>query len=164
MAKALHEFLKTMVSKGASDLHIGAGTPPLIRVDGSLYPLTDTPLSSEQSQAICYEVLSQEHIMKFEQDLELDLSFAIKDLARFRANLYWQQHSVTGAFRQIPFQIPKFEELGLPKLVQDLAYKPHGLVLVTGTTGSGKSTTLAAMINAMNQVKPWHIITVEDPI
>lgn len=102
--------------------------------------------------------------MKFEQDLELDLSFPIKELARFRGNLFWQSQSVAGVFRQIPFQIPGFEELGLPPVVQELAYRPHGLVLVTGAVGSGKSTTMAAMIHAMNQTKPWHIITVEDPI
>ncbi|MDO8526408.1 MAG: type IV pilus twitching motility protein PilT [Deltaproteobacteria bacterium] len=164
MTKTLQEFLKTMIEKGSSDLHIGAGTPPMIRVDGSLQPLSDDTLSAEQAQSICYEILSQEQIMKFEQDLELDFSFALKGAARFRGNLYWQQHTVVGAFRQIPFQVPSFAQLGLPQSVQDLAYKPHGLVLVTGTTGSGKSTTLAAMINAMNETKPWHIITVEDPI
>lgn len=164
MAQPLHDLLKTMVEKGASDLHIGAGTPPLIRVDGALQPLGDIALTPEQAQDICFEVLTQEDVMKFEQDWELDLSFPIKNLARFRANLYKQQHAVTGAFRQIPYKIPTFEDLGLPQQIQDLAYKPHGLVLVTGATGSGKSTTLAAMINAMNQIKPWHIITVEDPI
>lgn len=164
MPKTLHELLKVMVEKRASDLHITAGSPPMLRIDGSLTPVTDTPLSPEQSQAICYEILTQEHIMKFEQDLELDLGFNIKNLARFRANVYWQQHTVAGSFRQIAFQIPSFQQLGLPLLVENLSYKPNGLILVTGTTGSGKSTTLAAMINAMNQTKPWHILTVEDPI
>lgn len=164
MAKILHEMLKTMVAKGASDLHVSAGQPPMIRVDGTLIPLQDHPLSPEESQAICFEILSQEQVMRFEQDLELDFSFAIKETARFRGNLYWQQQSVSGAFRQIPFQIPSFETLGLPAPVQKLAYKPNGLVLVTGATGSGKSTTMAAIINAMNQLHAYHIITVEDPI
>lgn len=164
MAKTLQDLLKTMTEKGASDLHIGAGTPPLIRVDGSLSPLGDKPLSGEASQALCYEILTQEQVMKFEQDLELDFGFALENLARFRANLYWQKRTISGAFRQIPFTIPSFETLGLPRTVQELAYKPNGLVVVTGETGSGKSTTLAAMINEINQTKPWHILTVEDPI
>lgn len=160
----LHVLLKTMVEKGASDLHIGAGTPPILRIDGSLQPIGDKTLTPEQAQEICFEVLSQEEIMKFEQDWELDLSFPVKDLARFRANIYKQKHAVTGAFRQIPYKIPSIEELGLPTQIQELAYRPNGLVLVTGTTGSGKSTTLATMINAMNQTKSWHILTVEDPV
>ncbi len=164
MAKILHEMLKTMAAKGASDLHVSAGQPPMIRVDGALLPLQDHPLSPEESQGICFEILSQEQVMRFEQDLELDFSFAIKEVARFRGNLYWQQQSVSGAFRQIPFQVPSFEELGLPEPVQKLAYRPNGLVLVTGATGSGKSTTMAAIINAMNQLKAYHVITVEDPI
>lgn len=164
MRHSLNELLKTMVEKGASDLHIGAGTPPLFRIDGSLHPATDKTLTLQESQTLCYEVLTQEQVMKFEQDLELDLGFAIEGAARYRGNLFWQQQSVSGSFRQIPFKIPQFETLGLPPIIQELAYKPHGLVLVTGTTGSGKSTTLASMINAMNQTKPWHILTVEDPI
>ena len=164
MPATLNELLKTMVEKGASDLHIGAGTPPLIRVDGDLQPLGDASLTAEQAQNICYEILSQEQIMKFEHDLELDLSFPVKNLARFRGNVFWQQHAVTGVFRQIPYKIPSFDTLGIPAVVQELAYKPHGLVLVTGTTGSGKSTTLAAMINALNDSEAIHIITVEDPI
>lgn len=164
MAQTLHDLLKLMVEKKASDLHIGAGAPPMIRIDGSLLPVADKSLTDEQAQTLCYEILTQEQVMKFEQDLELDLGFSLENIARFRANFYWQKHAVTGAFRQIPFSVPSFEELGLPAAIQNLAYKPHGLVLVTGTTGSGKSTTLAAMINAMNKTKPWHIITVEDPI
>lgn len=161
---SLKNLLKEMTEKRASDLHIGAGMPPMFRIDGLLSPAAKDHLSEEGTQKLCYEILTQEQIMKFEQDLELDLGFAIPGAARYRGNLFWQQGSVTGVFRQIPFQIPSFEELGLPKIIQELAYRPHGLVLVTGTVGSGKSTTLAAMINAMNQVKPWHIITVEDPI
>lgn len=164
MPKTLKEFLKLMVEKKASDLHIGAGTPPLLRIDGALNQASDKPLNEEEAQNLCYEILTQEQIMKLEQDLELDIGFSMKELARFRANFFWQQQSVAGAFRQVPFEIPTFEELGLPPAVQELAYKPNGLVLVTGTTGSGKSTTLAAMINEMNKAKPWHIITVEDPI
>lgn len=164
MAKTLKELLHVMIEKGSSDLHIGAGTPPLIRVDGALQSLDFPPLTEEESQILCYEILNQEQVMRFEQDLECDLSFAIKNLARFRANIFWQQHSVTGVFRQIPFRIPELSELGLPPLIQTLAYKPNGLVLVTGAVGSGKSTTLAAMINEMNKAKPWHVITVEDPV
>lgn len=164
MGQTLQEFLKKIVAEKASDLHIGAGMPPMLRVDGSLKPLTDEILTPERSQELCYEILTQEQIMKFEHDLELDLSFAVEDFGRFRANIFWQQQTVVGAFRHIPFEAPSFEMLGLPALVQDLAYRPHGLVIVTGATGSGKSTTLAAMINAMNQSKPWHIVTIEDPI
>lgn len=164
LAHSLPNLLQLMVEKRASDLHIGAGTPPLLRVDGSLTPVDNQPLGEEASQNLCYEILTQEQIMKFEQDLELDIGFAIKDLARFRANFFWQRQSVAAAFRQIPFAIPHFEQLGLPPAVQELAYRPHGLVISTGTTGSGKSTTLAAIIQETNKVKPWHIVTVEDPI
>lgn len=164
MAKNLKELLKMVLEKKASDLHIGANTPPCLRIDGALAPMTDSPLTEDQAQNLCYEVLTQEQITKFEQELELDFGFAIPNVCRFRGNLFFQHGSVAGVFRQIPFKIPTFEELGLPHLIQELAYKPHGLVLVTGTVGSGKSTTLAAMINAMNEAKPWHIITVEDPI
>ena len=164
MAKILQEMLKTMVAKGASDLHISADQPPMIRIDGSLQPLQENPLNPEEAQNICYEILSHEQVMKFEQDLELDFSFAVKDTARFRGNLFRQQQSVAGVFRMIPFKMPTFEGLGLPTAVQNLAYKPNGLVLVTGTTGSGKSTTLAAMIDAMNRAKPWHSIAIEVPI
>lgn len=160
----LIELLKTMVAKGASDLHLGAGTPPVLRIDGRLQPLSTESLSAEQVKVCCYEMLSQEQIARLERDRELDLSFAVKNEARFRANFFWQRSSIAGAFRHIPLRIPELDQLGLPPSVQALADKPHGLILVTGTTGSGKSTTLAAMIQAINRARSWHIMTVEDPI
>ena len=160
----LIELLKTMVEKGASDLHLGAGAPPTLRIDGRLQPLSLAPLSAEQTKVCCYEMLTQEQIQRLERDRELDLSFSVKNEARFRANFFWQKNSIAGAFRHIPLRIPELDKLGLPPSVQALADKPHGLILVTGTTGSGKSTTLAAMIQAMNRVRPWHIMTVEYPI
>lgn len=160
----LHQLLKTMIEKGASDLHITTGTPPKLRIDGNLVPLKLPPLTPQETKQICYSVLTDAQKHKFEETNELDLSFGVKDLARFRANVFVQRGAVAGAFRQIPFKILTFEELGLPPVVEDLIRKPRGLVLVTGPTGSGKSTTLASMIDRINTERQEHIITVEDPI
>ena len=153
-----------MVEKKGSDLHIGAGTPPMIRVDGELQNAGEGILSPHDAQTLCHEIMSQEQIMKLEEERELDFAFQIEGVSRFRANCFWQHHSVAGAFRRIPFEIFSFEQLGLPVVVKGLTEKLNGLVLVTGATGSGKSTTLATMIDAINQKDPWHIMTVEDPI
>ena len=160
----LHQLLKAMVEKGASDLHITTGSPPQLRIDGSLVPLKTPPLSPVDTKQICYSILTDAQKHKFEEDSELDLSFGVKGLSRFRANIYMQRGAVAGAFRTIPFKILTFQELGLPPIVAELCKKPRGLVLVTGPTGSGKSTTLATMIDKVNREQPKHIVTIEDPI
>jgi twitching motility protein PilT len=160
----LHQLLKAMIEKGASDLHITTGSPPQLRIDDSLVPLRLPALRPEDTQRLCYTVLTEEQRAHFEQHYELDLSFGVKNLARFRANLFMQRGAVAGAFRSIPFKILTFEELGLPPIVAELASRPRGLVLITGPTGSGKSTTLAAVIDKINSETRQHIITVEDPI
>jgi twitching motility protein PilT len=160
----LHQLLKAMVDKGASDLHITTGSPPQLRVDGELVPLKMAPLSAVETKQLCYSVLTDAQKAKFEEDNELDLSFGVKQLARFRANIYMQRGAVAGAFRTIPFKILNFQELGLPPVVTELSKKPRGLVLVTGPTGSGKSTTLASIIDKINTDRHEHIMTIEDPI
>ncbi len=160
----LHQLLKAMVEKGASDLHITTGSPPQLRIDGKLVPLKTSPLSPVETKQLCYSILTDAQKHKFEEESELDLSFGVKALSRFRANVFMQRGAVAGAFRTIPFKILTFEELGLPPIVNDLAKKPRGLVLVTGPTGSGKSTTLASIIDQINTDRHEHIITIEDPI
>ncbi|HEY4716247.1 MAG TPA: type IV pilus twitching motility protein PilT [bacterium] len=160
----LHQLLKVMVEKGSSDLHITTGSPPQLRIDGSLVPLKLPPLAATETKQLCYSILTDAQKHKFEEDLELDLSFGVKGLSRFRSNIFMQRGAVAGAFRTIPFKILTFEELGLPPVVNDLAAKPRGLVLVTGPTGCGKSTTLASIIDKINNEKHEHIITIEDPI
>jgi twitching motility protein PilT len=160
----LHQLLRVMIEKGASDLHITTGTPPLLRIDGSMVPLRLPPLGPIDTKQLCFSVLSEEQRAHFEKHNELDLSFGVKALSRFRANIYMQRGAVAGAFRAIPFKILSFDELGLPPILADFANKPSGLVLVTGPTGSGKSTTLAAIIDKINSEQRLHILTVEDPI
>lgn len=160
----LHQLLKTMIEKGASDLHITTGTPPQLRVDGKLFPLKMPALTPPETKLLCYSILTDAQKHKFEEHNELDLSFGVKGLARFRANIYLQRGAVSGAFRVIPFKILGLQELGLPTICADLTRKPRGLVLVTGPTGSGKSTTLASMIDLINQERHEHIVTIEDPI
>ncbi|WP_437949067.1 type IV pilus twitching motility protein PilT [Sorangium sp. So ce296] len=160
----LQQLLRAMVEKGASDMHITSGTPPLLRIDGTVVPLKLPPLMPSDTRQLCYSVLSEEQVAAFEQRNELDLSFGMKGLARFRANIYMQRGAVAAAFRQIPFRIMNFDELGLPPVVLDIAAKPRGLVLVTGPTGSGKTTTLASIIDKINSEQRLHILTIEDPI
>ncbi|MCA9681477.1 MAG: type IV pilus twitching motility protein PilT [Myxococcales bacterium] len=160
----LHQLLKAMLDQGATDLHITSASPPMLRLDGRLVPLRTPPFTGDDTRTLCYSILSDKQKHRFEEDLELDLSFGVKGLARFRANLYMQKGAVAGAFRLIPYEIRTFEHLGLPDIVRDLARKPRGLVLVTGPTGSGKSTTLAAMIDLINRERREHIMTLEDPI
>jgi twitching motility protein PilT len=160
----LHQLLKTMIEKGASDMHITTGTPPLLRIDGAMVPLKLPPLGPVETKQLCFSVLTEEQRAHFEKHNELDLSFGVKGLSRFRANIYMQRGAVAGAFRTIPFKILSFEELGLPPIIAEFALKPSGLVLVTGPTGSGKSTTLASLIDKINAEQRLHIITVEDPI
>lgn len=160
----IHQLLKFMVDNIASDLHITPGTPPQLRIDGTLRPLNLSILTPPETKKIAYSLLTdaQKHI--FEEDKELDFSFGVKGLSRFRANVFQTRGSVGIAIRTIPFEILTFEQLGLPRIVADLTKRPKGLILVTGPTGSGKSTTLAGMIDSINTSRHEHIITIEDPI
>jgi twitching motility protein PilT len=160
----LHQLLKAVIDQGASDLHITTGAPPMLRLDGRLVPLKTPPLGPVETKQLCYSILSDKQKSIFEENLELDLSFGVKGLARFRANVYLQKGAVAGAFRLIPYKIPDFESIGLPPVIRELIHKPRGLVLVTGPTGSGKSTSLAAMLNSINSDRREHIVTIEDPI
>jgi twitching motility protein PilT len=160
----LHQLLKAMIEKGASDLHVTTGTPPQLRIDGALVPLKTPPLTPVETRQLCYSVLTDAQKSKFEEESELDLSFGVKGLSRFRSNIFMQRGAVAGAFRTIPFKILSFQELGLPPVVAELAKRPRGLVLITGPTGSGKSTTLASIVDKINSERREHIVTVEDPI
>lgn len=161
---SLHDFLKEMVERGASDLHITPGVPPMIRTRGELIPLDYPPLKPTETRQLCYSILTDTQKHRFEENQELDLSFGVRGLSRFRANIFMQRGALAGAFRLIPYQIRSFQELGLPPVVNDICSKPRGLVLVTGPTGSGKSTTLAAMVDKINTDRREHIVTIEDPI
>lgn len=160
----LHQLLRAMHERGASDMHLTTGAPPLLRVDGAITPLHLPPLTDSDTQQLCYTVLTDEQKARFERTKELDLSFGVRGLSRFRANIYMQRGAVAGAFRAIPFLIRTFEQLGLPPSIAELAAQPRGLVLVTGPTGSGKSTTLAAIVDKINSETRQHIVTIEDPI
>ncbi len=164
MSATLAELLEKVMHAGGSDLHITTNTPPQVRVDGHLRPLDGSPLTAADTKRLAYSVMtdSQKHI--FEENWEIDFSFGIKDLCRFRANVFTQRGAVAAVFRLIPFEIKTFETLGLPAVVERLCDKPRGLILVTGPTGSGKSTTLAAMIDKINRQRHEHILTIEDPI
>ncbi len=164
LTKTLKDFLKEAVERGASDLHITAASPPQIRIDGELVQLNHDPLQPSETKRLAYSILTDNQKHRLEEDLEIDFSFGIRDLARFRANVYHQRGALAAAFRQIPFEIRSFRELGLPRVVESLCDKPRGLVLVTGPTGSGKSTTLAAMLDKLNHERTAHIVTIEDPI
>jgi len=161
----LEELLRVMVERGSSDLHITAGSAPRIRVDGVLVSTEHEILDAEDAQRIIYSILDNEQIARFEQDLELDISFGIAGIGRFRTNVFMQRGAVGAAIRVIPYEIATFEDLQLPiDVCVRLCNLPKGLVLVTGATGSGKSTTLAAMIDYINMNRQEHIITIEDPI
>src|SRR5918995_1092405 len=160
----LPELLKTLVDNHGSDLHITTNTPPQIRVHGHLRPLDLPVLGPAETKALAYSVLTDAQKKRFEESLELDFSFGIKGIARFRCNVFNQRGAVGAVYRVIPETIRTFQELGLPAVIANLAEKPRGLVLVTGPTGSGKSTTLAAMIDKINKERHDHILTIEDPI
>ena len=164
MSVTLHQLLKTMVERGGSDLHITTNSPPQIRIDGKLTPLDMPPMTAPETKQLAYSVLTDAQKHRFEENLELDLSFGIKGLARFRANIFNQRGATAAVYRQIPYEILGFKELGLPQVVEEICNRPRGLVLVTGPTGSGKSTTLAAMIDKINRERHEHIITIEDPV
>jgi twitching motility protein PilT len=161
----LSDLLKRMVDSGGSDLHITTNSPPRIRVHGELKPLEDiAPLGPGDTKQLAYSVLTDAQKHRFEENLELDFSFGIKNIARFRGNLFNQRGATGGVFRVIPFEIKTFDQLKLPPILHKLCERPRGLILVTGPTGSGKSTTLATMLDSINESRHEHMLTVEDPI
>ena len=160
----LPDLLKATLELGGSDLHLSIGSPPQVRVDGHLRRLDLPVLTPDVIKSLCYSVLTDGQKKKFEEIWELDLAFGLRGVGRFRCNVFNQKGAVGAVYRLIPEKIRPLEELGLPPVLSELADKPRGLVLVTGPTGSGKSTTLAAMIDRINQSKPAHILTIEDPI
>jgi twitching motility protein PilT len=160
----IDELLRLVVEKRGSDLHLAAGVPPVTRIDGQLYATNYESLSEFEVQRMVYAILTDEQIRVFETDYELDCSYHLRNVSRFRVNVYRDRGAVAGAFRVIPSKIPTIRELGLPLVLEDISRRQRGLVLVTGPTGSGKSTTLAAMIGQVNNERSVHIITIEDPI
>jgi len=161
----IEDLLKLSVAKHASDLHILPGLPPLLRIDGELAPLKDyDPLSPEETKSLIYNVMSIEQQQSFEKNLVMEMAIYFSQLGNFRVSVMHQIRGIAAVFRVVPENIPTFEELHLPSVLQKLVLLPHGLVLVTGPTGSGKSTTMAAMIEFINTMRACHIITIEDPI
>ncbi|TET55467.1 MAG: PilT/PilU family type 4a pilus ATPase, partial [Actinobacteria bacterium] len=160
----MHKYLEEVLSRKASDLHITAGVAPTIRLNSQLQPISDKKLKPQETKELIYSILNEEQRERFERNLELDLSYALPGKSRFRVNVYFQRGSVSAAFRVIPETILTFTELNLPSLLEDLTKKPRGMVIVTGSTGSGKTTTLSAMIDCINKRESKHIITIEDPI
>ncbi len=160
----IDELLKEVVRRRGSDLHIAVDIAPTVRVDGKLMPINIGKLTSNDSQRLIYDILTDDQIQKYETSFELDFSYSVKGVSRFRVNVFREKGNVAAAFRVISSKIPTCRDLGLPQMVEDLTRKPRGLILVTGPTGSGKSTTLAAMINQINTERNAHIITIEDPI
>ncbi len=160
----LSDYLFDAIDRGASDLHITAGLPPMVRVKGEVEPLDYPPLTPNTTRELVYDILSNDQRQRLENDWELDFSYSVPHTGRFRVNVYFQRGSLGAAFRAIPHEIKSLSELGLPKGVEEMTEKPRGLVLVTGPTGSGKSTTLAAMIDRINETRSEHIMSVEDPI
>lgn len=160
----LNQMLRTMIEQDASDLHITTHTPPQLRIHGKLVPLKIQALESKDTKQLCYSVLTDNQKHRFEEERELDFSFGIKGLARFRGNLFVQKGSVAGVFRRIPYEIPTLASLGAPSILMEMIKKTRGLILVTGPTGSGKSTTLAALVDVINTQRNEHIMTIEDPI
>jgi len=160
----IDELLRLVIEWKGSDLHMTVGVPPVIRVDGHLQPTPYERVQPQDNQRILYDILSDEQIQRFEQNLELDFSYQVPRIARFRVNIFKERGNLAAAFRVIPQKIPSLDDLGLPNVLREIANKPRGLVLVCGPTGSGKSTTLAAMINEINTSRSEHILTIEDPI
>jgi len=158
------DLLRAMLEVGASDLHLTAGVPPCMRVHGELRRVQGSPLTGDDTRSLAYAIMTDSQKHKFEEHNELDFSFGLKGLARFRGNVFVQRGNVAAVFRVIPYEILSFEALGLPSIVAEMASRPRGLILVTGPTGSGKSTTLASMIDLINRERREHIVTIEDPI
>ncbi len=164
VALSIQSFLEYVVQHGATDLHVSSDSPPLMRVDGELTPLPVPPLTANETRTLCYSLLTDSQQHRFEEQSELDFSFGLRGLSRFRGNLFLQKGAVGGAFRLIPYEVKGLADLGLPPVVAELTKLPRGLVLVTGPTGSGKSTTLASMLDRINRERHEHIVTIEDPI
>jgi twitching motility protein PilT len=160
----IDDLLREAAERGASDLHLSVGLPPVLRIDGKLVHTAYSPLTPAEIQRLIYDILSSEQIQWFEKTRELDFSYGVRDTGRFRVNVYRQRGSLGAALRAIPNQIPSFEQLRLPPILRDLARKHSGLILVTGPTGSGKSTSIASMIDMINSEREVHIMTMEDPI
>jgi len=158
------DLLRIVVEKGGSDLHLSVGVPPIIRVDGQLLPTNYEKVTPQESQRLVYDILTDDQIQRFETTFELDFSYSLARLSRFRVNIYRDRGNVASAFRVIPSRIPTLRDLSLPPVLEELTRLPRGLILVTGPTGSGKSTSLAAMINQINNERSVHILTIEDPI
>ncbi|MDR3608035.1 MAG: type IV pilus twitching motility protein PilT [Oligoflexia bacterium] len=166
MAKhvGLQTLLKTMVEQDASDLHITVGIPPEFRIAGKMVKVKMEALNGQETRDLCYSILNDSQKAELEKNLEIDFSFGIKDLARFRGNLFFQRGAVAGVFRRVPIVVPDFDSLGLPPVLKEIIRRPNGMILVTGPTGSGKSTTLAALLDLLNREEHGHILTIEDPI
>jgi twitching motility protein PilT len=162
--KHIDDILRAAMERKASDIHITVGLPPMIRLDGEMAPLPYRPLTPQDTRRLIYDVLSDEQLNKFETKHELDFGYSVAGLARYRFNVYMQRNSVAGALRMIPTKIPSFETLGLPPIIREMSKRTSGLILVTGPTGSGKSTTIASMIDDINETRTNHILTIEDPI
>jgi twitching motility protein PilT len=162
--KPIDELLQEMTSRKASDLHMKAGSPPVIRVDGELFLLDAPPMTPEDTKDVAASIMTDKQIRRFSEHNEIDFAYSAPQLGRFRVNVFRQRGSISMAMRQVATQIPSFEELHLPEIIKRLALEPRGLVLVTGTTGSGKTTTLAAMIDHINASLRRHVVTIEDPI
>src|SRR5579862_1941974 len=160
----LDEILRQAFERKASDIHLTVGLPPMIRIDGELTPLPYQPLRPQDTRRLIFDTLSDDNVHKLEKTHELDFGYGVKDIGRFRFNVYMQRSSYAGALRAIPTKIPSFEELCLPPIVREMAKRTSGLILVTGPTGSGKSTTIASMIDDINTNTTTHIMTIEDPI
>ncbi len=164
MGVVLDQLLNVMVENDSSDLHITAGVPPMLRVDGKLVPLKHPALTPPETKELCYSVLTDVQKHRFEENWELDFSFGKEALGRFRGNVFTQRGAIAGAFRLLPANIRNYQELGLPAVTSEFARKPRGLILITGPTGSGKTTTLASMVDQVNRERYEHIVTIEDPI
>jgi twitching motility protein PilT len=161
----IHDLLQKTISAKASDLHLTVGSPPVLRIAGKLSPISETkPLDAKQSEELIFALLNEEQTGRLQNEREIDLSLSFGDVARFRINAFYQKGYLTAALRLIPFEIPTIEELNLPKILYDFCKLPQGFVLITGPAGQGKSTTLAAMINEINETREVHVITIEDPI
>ncbi len=161
---SMRQLLNTMYEHNATDLLLSIGQPPQMRIDKNLYPLCDEVLAPEDTRTLCYQVMNELQQKRLEDEWEVDFSIGIPNICRFRVNVFIQRGSASAAFRRIPYSMYTFDELSLPPVVVEMSDKPNGLVLVTGPTGSGKSTTLAAMIDRINETRRSHIITIEDPI
>jgi len=165
MAKInISSLLKAMVDQDASDLHLSVGIPPEFRIGGKVIKVKTDSLTAQDTKEICFSILTETQKAEVEKNLELDFSFGIKDLSRFRGNIFYQRGNVGGVFRRIPLTIPEFDALKLPQVLKKVVRRPNGLVLVTGPTGSGKSTSLASLLDILNREEYGHIITIEDPI